>query len=85
MSTNSEPMIAELRARADVLCSVVRKEGTLGIDSLLNAGARKHGTTAGQMKYALTYAKVMGLLKIDYNEATVSAGANALVVDERTE
>ena len=63
----------ELRQMAVSLRNVALESPGLSIDELLKRAARTYGTTASQMKYALSFAGVKKLVRIDYDSATVSA------------
>lgn len=63
----------KLRSMASVLREVALETPDVKIDDLLKQAAAEYGTTAAQMKYALSFAGVKRLVKINYDSATVSA------------
>lgn len=67
----------QLRSMAECLRKVARTKPSMTIDELLSEAAEDYGTTAAQMKYALSFARVKKLVEIDYDSATVTAIAPA--------
>ena len=67
----SDPIMAETEQMALVLAGEAAAEPNIPIAVLLERSAKAYGTTAGRMKYALTFAKVRGLVTVDYDSATV--------------
>lgn len=67
----------QLRSMAEVLRDVAETSPSgaqaLSIDQLLRSAADVYGTTPAQMKYALSFAGVKHLVKIDYDSSTVTA------------
>jgi hypothetical protein len=63
----------KLRTMADSIRAVALATPNMDIDDLLKQAAVSYGTTASQMKYALSFAGVKKLVRIDYDSATVSA------------
>jgi len=71
----------KLRSMADVLRAVALETPDSKIDVLLKRAAETYGTTASQMKYALSFAGVKKLVKINYDTATVSASETVSASD----
>lgn len=61
---------------AECLKEVALEHPNSDINFLLRTAGERFGTTSGQMKYALSFAGVKKLVKIDYDSATVSATAD---------
>lgn len=76
MTTVQEAPFAEytdqLREMAEALREKAVETPGLGIQELLKRAADAYGTTPSQMKYALSFAGVKHLVKIDYDTATVA-------------
>ncbi|WP_426518786.1 hypothetical protein ACPPVQ_03795 [Diaminobutyricibacter sp. McL0618] len=64
---------ATLRAMAECLKQVAIEKPNSDISELLRLAGERYGTTPSQMKYALSFAGVKKLVRIDYDSATVSA------------
>lgn len=62
----------KLREMASTLKEVAERLPGTKIPDLLKLAGDEYGTTASQMKYALSFAGVKNLVKIDYDSATVS-------------
>jgi len=63
----------KLRSMAGTLRDIALASPNVEIDELLRKAADAYGTTSSQMKYALSFAGVKKLVKIDYDSATVTA------------
>ena len=62
----------KLRSMAMEIRAVAIKTPNVKIQDLLKQAAESYGTTASQMKYALSFAGVKKIVRIDYDTATVS-------------
>lgn len=64
---------ATLREMAECLKQVAIENPGTDISVLLKLAGDRFGTTPSQMKYALSFAGVKNLVRIDYDSATVTA------------
>lgn len=62
---------------AETLRAVALKKPNQTIEHVLTEAAEAYGTTPSQMKYALSFAGVKNLVKVDYDSSTVTALAVA--------
>ncbi|MPT14499.1 MAG: hypothetical protein E2601_06290 [Microbacterium sp.] len=72
-----EDYTRELHAMAEVLREVVAEQPDQKVSNVLEKAAKIYGTTASQMKYALSFAGVKNLVKVDYDSSTVAAAPAA--------
>ncbi len=61
-----------LEDMASVLRRIAGEKPDLSIPTLLETAAVEWGTTASQMKYALSFARVKRLVEVDYDSSRVT-------------
>ena len=62
-----------LRDRAKTIAELAEKTPDVAVEQLLEAAAAVYRVAPSQMMYALSFADVKNLVKIDYDSETVSA------------
>ncbi len=62
-----------LESMARELQGVVRESQGIDLNEALKRSAERYRTTPGRMKYALTFARVRGMVVVDYDTATLTA------------
>ncbi|WP_159600271.1 hypothetical protein [Agromyces humi] len=63
---------AILDTQAETIQSLVSEDPGVNIDDLLERAGNREGLPASQLKYALSYADIMGMIKINFGTYTAT-------------